>query len=210
MKKRIILLTLSLLLIVGMLGARNAYAWFNSMHGGSQNVNGIKSGVIDYSLGSGAFIIPTDGDIYPEQNLLTGAIQLRNNSDISTNVRVKITYTYAGNTYVWNPDANATGALRVELASNNWKYNATDQYLYYKNGNNQEIAIAGKVEATSGSGGSAAESVPLFTSVCFSGPNTANANFAGQDVTITVYYEARQSQYLTSWNYASELAAWNS
>ncbi len=182
MKKRIVLFVLSLALIIGMLSAGNAYAWFANLQGGSQDANLLQAGVIDYSVGTDTFILTSD-DIYPEQNLVTGMVSLNNDSDIATKLRIKITYDYDGSTLAWDP-TDDDSPLRVVLDDDTaWTFDSTDEYLYY----NSTVAAGADVD--------------LFDELCYSGPNTENDAIAGESVTITLLYEARQSDYLTSWTY---------
>ena len=185
MKKRIILFALSVMLIVGMLSAGNAYAWFSNLQGGSQDANRIKSGTIDYELGDSVFVVASDGDVYPAQNLLTGTISLSNDSDITTCLRVKVTYTIgSGSASVWNPN-DSDCELEVTLSDDSiWSYNSEDGYLYY---DDADDAVA------------AGQDVDLFDGICLSGSNTDN-DVAGQSLSVTVLYEVRQSQYMSSWS----------
>lgn len=184
MKKRIILFALSLAVIVGMLSAGNAYAWFSTMQGGSSEANRIRSGMVQYELGTGAFIVESAGDIYPEQNLLTGPVSLENSSNITTNVRIKITYTYGGSTLVWDPTNDACELAVTLTEDSGWTYNSTDHYLY------RISAVAANAD------------LPLFDKLCYSGPNTDNDTLAGSTETITVLYEARQAEYVNTWNFS--------
>ena len=183
MKKRMILFVLSLTLIIGMLSAGNAYAWFATREVGPSAVNSLQAGVIDYSIGADTLILTSD-DIYPEQNLVSGMVSLSNDSDIATELRIKITYDYGDDTEIpWDPTDDES-PLRVTLDDDTaWTFDSTYGYLYY------DSTVA------------AGEDVDLFDELCYSGPNTENDAIAGESVTITLLYEARQSDYLNSWTY---------
>lgn len=184
MKKRIILFVLSVALVVGMLSAGNAYAWFSNLQGGSQDANRIKSGTIDYDLGDSVFIVESD-DVYPAQNLLDGTISLSNDSDITTCLRVKVTYSIDNATPApWDPD-DSDSELEVTLSDDSiWSYNSTDGYLYYDDADDA-VAVG--------------QDVDLFDGICLSGSNTDN-DVAGKSLSVTVLYEVRQSQYMSSWS----------
>ncbi len=176
MKKRLVLFTLSLLLIVGMLSAGNAYAWFSTLQGGSQDVNRIKSGKIDYSLGGGSFSAADGEPIYPEESLLSGTISLSNASNIPTKLRVKVEYSIGSESGYWT--SNTDCPLHVDLAGNNW--NPSGDYLVYNGTVNPD------------------QDVDLFSDMCVSGDNTDD-DIEGESVTITVTYEAEQRQFKDGW-----------
>ncbi|HBL40949.1 MAG TPA: hypothetical protein DDY98_05000 [Ruminococcaceae bacterium] len=182
MKKKIVFLCLSVMLIVGMMSAGNAYAWFQDK-AGSSTANSVRTGKIQYSLGTDSFLVGTDDVVYPEENLLTGTVSLTNASDISTRVRVKIVFDYDGDTLTYT--AAGSSPLSVTFANSGSWTDTNDGYFVY-NG----VVAAGA-------------SLPLFTRICYSGPNTDNDVISGQeDMGITVLYEAKQSDYMTAndWN----------
>ncbi len=181
MKKKIVFLCLSLLLIVGMMSAGNAYAWFQDK-AGSTTANSVRTGKIDYSIGMSSFLVAsTDGVIYPEENLLSSTLSLANASDIATRVRVKIAFTYGGETITYDPTDTAS-PLAVTFASG-WQYTENGYFCY-------SSSVDPKAD------------VPVLTKICYSGPNTENDVIAGQDVQVTLFMEVKQSDYMAAndWN----------
>ena len=172
MKKRMILFVLSLALIIGMLSAGNAYAWFSTLEGGSAVANNVQSGKVIYSFGSTDFIAAS-GEIFPEQRLMSSTLTLINSSNVPTKLRARISYTVGSESGYWT--SNEGCPLQVSLSTG---WSVSGDYLVYS--------------------GNVPPSVNLIEQMWISGENTDDS-IAGQNFTVLVHFDAEQSQYKDNW-----------
>lgn len=206
MKNKIICLVLSLVFIAGVFGVGGTYAWFPSYGEGAGGVlHNFKSGNMGYTL-TGEFIANTD-KIEPLQNLVEKDFYLINNSDIDTQVRVKVSYTYFDatgnrleelNSFVSTEDNSAP--FVVELAADSdsktyWTYNDADGYFYYDDPATEDTddTIQGLAENVT------QQIIPLFSAMYYSGEYSVlpSSSFGdGNTITVKLIFEAKQKAHV--------------
>lgn len=214
MKNKIICLVLSLVFIIGMFACGGTYAWFFTYGDAAGGIlHNFRSNNIGYTV-IGSFVFGDEkynsskGFIEPEMELLKPIdteviadpgeyrMYVLNTSTISTQLRVKVTYTYFdenGNITDLVYDASETSPFVADTAEG-WVY--SDGYLYYgAEGENAVVAPVTEGEESY---------IPLFRSLKYSGPNSDFRadwyNPEGGEYTtfsVNVTFEAKQEEFVT-------------
>ena len=153
MKKRVLTLIASLIVVAGLLASQGSNAWFVTAVKRAQNIT---IGAVSYSTGDAVSLDTVEEDfygrprIYPGQNLIVvngeeSALTMFNSSTIDTKIRVKIEYTSykdgKAQTVVYRGAEDED--LEVEFADNSqWKLfdNGMDGACFYYVGNGFEVA----------------------------------------------------------------------
>lgn len=198
MKKKIILLCLSLALVVGLALPECSYAWFADGigAGGNGTSHNFHTGKVGMTL-TGDFKDDFNADnratLLPEDNLLDGTLTLTNYSTVDTQLRVKVTYNYIGNTVLTALDEAADNdPLSVTFDDpSDWTYSSG--YWYY-----------GGTSGTVGPRqGDQTDEIDTISDIRFSGEHTedkeadGSSSFAGNGITVTVTFEVKQADYVT-------------
>lgn len=198
MKKKIILLCLSLALVVGLALPECSYAWFAEGvgAGGSGTSHNFHTGKVGMSL-TGDFKDELNSDgraaIIPEDNLLDGTLTLTNYSTVDTQLRVKVTYNYLDSTVLTALAAAADDdPLSVTFDEpNDWTY--SNGYWYYG-------GTSGTVTPRQGN---QTDVINAISDIRFSGEYSedkeadGSSSFAGNDITVTVTFEVKQADFVT-------------
>ena len=137
MKKRVLTLIASLIVVAGLLASQGSNAWFVTAVKRAQNIT---IGAVSYSTGDAVSLDTVEEDfygrprIYPGQNLIVvngeeSALTMFNSSTIDTKIRVKIEYTSykdgKAQTAVYRGAEDED--LEVEFADNSqWKLLTTE------------------------------------------------------------------------------------
>lgn len=180
MKKKIILLSVLFLGIVA-LSVSMIRAWLTDTN---------TTGPVNMTVGNvkftftGALISTEENEwIIPGQNIVDTAFQITNASNIGTELRLKLDITY-------DTDTDATSLMVFNLDTNKWVLDG--DYYYFRD--------AMIVDSTSQSGKyiipSGTQVIPILSNISLDGSKVDNA-FSGKTFTITITFEAKQSDYVT-------------
>ncbi len=189
MKNRIRIISISALFLVmislAMIGI--TYGWF--AHGITFTTNDINVGDLRYTK-SGSFIAD-DSVIVPGENLINEAFVINNLSPITSQLRVKITYTRITTVpvedYVFKNDTDDHLAVTFTSTFTFTDGDATpdefdDDYWYYIDSDEIIAAASGDIN--------------LFSEIYYDGEKTS-IDYNGQSVTVTVTVEVKQSDNVT-------------
>ncbi len=208
MKNRIRIISISALFLImislAMIGI--TYGWF--AHGIVFTTNHINVGDLRYALSGGDFI-EDDTIIVPGDNLVDEAFVINNLSPITSQLRVKITYTRVtviGEVITPEPDYafknDADDHLVVTFTSTfifrdgeDTPENEYDDNCWYYNFESNEIIAA------------ASGNINLFSEIYYDG-NKASIEYNGQSLTVTISVEVKQADnvawsVLTSFDFST-------
>ena len=191
MKKRIACIILSLAVVFGVVSFNATQAWFVA---GTEKHQYLTAGDISYVL-DGSFVDFSNSKILPDTELLDDDLTLTNSSDIATQLRVKIIYSYynglgAQFNNVLYDSSDSDSVLEVVMDSD-WQRGSDNYYYYYPN------YSQGNVDAYVISAASAQEEpIDLISSIKYSGDNTSIYN-SGHSFSVRVVVESKQAYYVT-------------
>lgn len=204
MKSKIICLVLSLVFLLGIFGVNGTFAWFIDYEGigeGVSSLHNFKSGNIDYVVSEGGLKTLSAGErIQPEKELLAAPLTLINRSSVDTQLRIKVYYTYfkadssSASGYVKSDNHSLVGETApfvADIDENYWKYNLYDDCFYYETAETSIISAMTNEEAP--------QTIPLFTSMRYSGENSILPTTAFKDdnvFKITLVFQAKQANYV--------------
>jgi len=200
MKKKVFTLIIILTAAIAVIAFKPSYAWVSENFNKSQKVD---VGKLDYGF-SGS-IIQSQNIVTPELNLIDGTLTAMNKSTITTNIRVKIVYTYydAGilvdNTKIYDNSPNQDLQVDFSTANGTWDYipvSVSDPssgcWLYKPNGASLDSPYKIPVSTDLNNG----DSIPLIDFLGYSGINVNPTDgYEGQHVTIKVTIDAKQADY---------------
>lgn len=178
MRKKIIILLGTLLLVVaGGLGLA-IRAWLTDENEIEGSV--ITVGKVKFSFEGN---IISSGYVVPGQNLVTTPFVLTNQSNVGTELRVKIDATYGSS------NTNAISYILLGFGeSNGWELKA-DGYYYYKG--SSSTLTSGKNIILAGS-----QSIQFINNIKLDGSKVGNA-FSNEIFKFTFTFQAKQSDYVT-------------
>ena len=206
MKKRVLTLIASLIVVAGLLASQGSNAWFVTAVKRAQNIT---IGAVSYSTGDAVSLDTVEEDfygrprIYPGQNLIVvngeeSALTMFNSSTIDTKIRVKIEYTSykdgKAQTVVYSGAEDED--LEVEFADNSqWKLfdNGMDGACFYYVGNGFEGDLTKADDAAAITPDIA--SVEMIRSVKYKDDIDASL-YSGNEVTLNIIFEAKQADYV--------------
>ena len=189
MKKRVLTLIASLIVVAGLLASQGSNAWFVTAVKRAQNIT---IGAVSYSTGDAVSLDTVEEDfygrprIYPGQNLIVvngeeSALTMFNSSTIDTKIRVKIEYTSykdgKAQTVVYRGAEDED--LEVEFADNS--------------GNDFEGNLTKADDAVAITPDIA--SVEMIRSVKYKDDIDASL-YSGNEVTLNIIFEAKQADYV--------------
>lgn len=199
MKSKIICLVLSLVFLLGIFGVNGTFAWFIDYEGigeGVSSLHNFKSGNIDYVVSEGGLKTLSAGErIQPEKELLAAPMMLINRSSVDTQLRIKVYYTYfkadssSASGYVKSDDHSLVGETAPFVAEigEKWAYSLDEECFYYSD------VIPAMAD------GGTPQTIPLFTSMRYSGENSILPTTAFKDdnvFKITLVFQAKQANYV--------------
>ncbi len=207
MKKRVITLIASLIVVAGLFASQGSNAWFVTAVKRAQNIT---IGAVSYSTGDAVSLDTLEEDfygrprIYPGQNLIVvngdeSALTMFNSSTIDTKVRVKIEYTsyHSGKaetvTYKGEPDED----FEVEFADpSQWRLldNGMDGACFYYVGRDFDAQQLQKADDSAAVTPDMA-SLDIIKSVKYKDDIDASL-YSGNEVTVNVIFEAKQADYV--------------
>lgn len=174
MKKLLTIKSLGLLVLILILSIGVTYAWIIHF----QEINGstVHAGEINYDY-SGAFINETE-IIYPGLNLIDQTISVNNQSTINTQLRLKIDYTYIGEsvytkTYINEVDDDLiVGFSESFINDGDYWYYHSDEYV---------IDYTGVFN--------------LISNLAYDGNSSSN-EYANQSIQIEVLIQVKQADHV--------------
>lgn len=207
MKKRVITLIASLVIIAGLFASQGSGAWFVTAVKRAQNIT---IGAVSYSSGDAVSLDTLEEDfygrprIYPGQNLVVvngeeSSLTMFNSSTIDTKIRVKIEYTSYHNGKAENVifKGDADEDFEVEFAEpSQWKLfdNGLDgAYFYYvgKDFGDQNLTKADDAFSITPD----VASVDIIKSIKYKN-DIDTSLYSGNQVTINIVFEAKQADYV--------------
>lgn len=206
MKKRLITLIASLVVIAGLFASQGSNAWFVTSVKRAQKIT---IGAVSYSTGDAFSLDTLEEDyygrprIYPGQNLVVvngneSSLTMFNSSTIDTKIRVKVEYTSYKNgkaetvTYTGAPDED----FAVEFAEpSHWKLfdNGMDGAYFYYVGRDFSGALTKADDAVAITPDVA--SVDIIKSAYYK-EDINTSLYSGNTVTINIIFEAKQADYV--------------
>jgi len=215
MNKKVIPVLLILAIAVGIIAYKPSLAWLdNSQFAKSQQVNigqlkysfdgEIDAAYIDES--STEYVLPGANLIYV--NGVPGSLVAYNLSTITTNLRVRIDYTYydtGTHTLIQAAYGDQTGDLSVAFAvPANWAYDSATKCWNYKPAgapSGSPYEIPAYIEPVTASGETtiappAGDTIPLINSLGYSSALTAGNPYENQNIHITLTVEVKQADYV--------------
>ena len=216
MNKKVIPVLIILAIAVGIIAYKPTLAWLDkSEFVKSQQVD---IGQLKYSFDgeiNAAYIDESTNEyVIPGANLiqvngLPGILTAYNLSTITTNLRVRIDYTYynaVSHTLVQAAYGDQTGDLSVAFAvPANWTYDTVTKCWNYKPAgapSGSPYEIPAYVEPVTASGETTVappvgDTIPLINSLGYSSALTAGNPYEHQNVKITLTVEVKQADYAT-------------
>ena len=191
MKIRLACIILCLAVVFGVVSFNATQAWFAA---GTNKHQYLTSGNINYTY-SGSLVNFQGEKILPDTELVNEALTLTNASNIATQLRVKIIYSYYSssgtlNSNVLYDNSDADSVLEVVMNAN-WRKGTDNYYYYYPNyssGNVDTYVIDAATDNET--------PIPLISSIKYSGENTSIYN-SGQSFDVKVVVEGKQAYYVT-------------
>lgn len=209
MKKRIACLVLSLAVLFGVAAYNGTQAWFATGTAKHQYIN---SGKMNYLLTGSLIKLEGDAEVLPGLELVEEDLVLENYSNIDTQLRIIIKYTYFNESgelteAEYNGNDDPDGMLEVSLAPE-WQKDS-DGYYYYGGKDN---VISPEAEDTTAVNtlndtlpdNEAMKKINLIASMKYSGPKTTIKN-SGKIVNVSVLIESKQADYVT-WEQLTEVS----
>lgn len=212
---RVVLLLLLIGLMFGTMNTNRSYAWFADSK--AQQLE-LKAGAVHYTLNTE----PMEGKLVPEKNLFS-KISLVNASTIDTDLRVQVSYTIwernesgavtsSSAWYIKNAsdaDAPAGQYLDTSLILGDTGNPGAGGFVYRDEtaapeGSKEgwweyQTRLPAVKETAASNGASAGVELALFHQpfrFCYDGPRTTKV-FANRQVTVTMTFQAKQSDYVT-------------
>ena len=193
MKKRIICMILSLVAVFSFFGFEATQTWFSA---GDKKVQTLAAGDLKFTV-EGELNQPIEGGV---QKVLPGdtvtpegGIKIKNESNIDSNLRVKVYFTYKdaeGTEHIVPFKNNSNDYISVEFASENWALSG-DYYCYYADVVKGDMRIPAQTGAELEN-----NEIPFISSIKFSGEKITQ-DFQGTEASVTVELQSKQADYVT-------------
>ena len=220
MKKRILTLIASLIVVFGLFASQGSNAWFVTAVKRAQNIT---IGAVNYSSGEAFSLDTLEEDyygrprIYPGQNLVVvngseSSLTMFNSSTIDTQVRVKIEYTSyeSGEAKTVTYKGDESEDFEVEFAEpSQWKLfdNGMDGAYFYYVGKDFGSAELTKADDSAVITPDVA-SLDIIRSVNYKS-DIDTSLYSGNEVTVNIIFEAKQADYV-QWSSLGQYSVSNS
>lgn len=192
MKKRVTMLTLFIIVVALCIFTQGTFAWFTDT---TYNQRIFEIGDIKYIYSDTLVNTGLHQLVVPGETLISNENQslfLTNQSNIDTNLRVKIKYSFkmrdsqtiTDGVYSNLPNDPLNNFMSVQMVPQ-WSYNTTDTCWYYQY-NSSEIIPASPTENIV---------IPLITAISFDGNKVTNDQ-NGATFTITMVFQAKQANFV--------------
>jgi hypothetical protein len=192
-KKLILVLIISLIALLGA-SVGVTYAWLTSTG----------SDTIEYTVGDVSYTITAKVDastiIVPGQNL-TSSFEIKNNSNVYTNLRVSVSTSMQGWTIGKAGTAeqpNTTDHILVAINAEGWELVTENNVMYFYYGQKADSGVAGKEDLAPNT----APTTFPFSEFKLNGYKVGN-EYSGKTITITITFYAKQADYVTWENLGS-------
>ena len=210
MKKRFPVLIGFLAVVIGVIAVGSSLGWFQIDDTGRQKAQLIEYGDMDYTLVGGCDIHPAYIDessneyAAPGENMIysknsqdkwvPGPLKVLNKSTITTNLRVKIEYSWWNSdllplpglvTVVYSPTQNADFTVDFAVPAN-WVFDSGTGFWNYLPGGNSIPAVADPVNG---------EEITLINSMGYSSAITVGSHYETKNVNVSLKVEAKQADY---------------
>jgi hypothetical protein len=186
-KKLIVVLMISLIALLGA-SVGVTYAWLTSTG----------SDTIEYTVGDVSYTITGKVDastvIVPGQNL-TSSFEIKNNSNVYTNLRVSVSTSMQGWTIGKAGTAqtpNTTDHILVAANAEGWELVTENNVMYFYYGQKADSGLAGKEDLAPST---SPDAFP-FSEFKLNGYKVGN-EYSGKTITITITFYAKQADYVT-------------
>ncbi len=201
MKKRIICMILSLVAVFSFFGFESTQAWFAA---GEDKQQILAAGDLKFEVIGELNQSTTEGEVQKvlpgDKVTPEGGIKITNKSNIDSNLRVKVAFTYSDENGVHEEffTGATTDYIKVEFANenNNWASKG-NYYYYYSDPANDDM----RIPAVTGAEGENNE-IPFITAIEFNGEKITE-DFQGTVASVTVMLESKQADYVTWENLGS-------
>jgi len=194
-----------LAVVIGVIAVGSSLGWFQIDETGRQKSQLIEYGDMDYTLVGGCDIHPAYIDessneyAAPGENMIyvestpgvwePGALKSNNKSTITTNLRVKIMYSWWNGasleTVTYSPTQKADFTVDFAVPAN-WVYDSGTGFWNYLPGGNSIPAVADPVNG---------EEITLINSMGYSSAITVGSHYETKNVNVSLKVEAKQADY---------------